>query len=48
MKKLLPLAFSGVLFLAVSTACGSSSKAHCEAYGDASTTTIEHDDLAQK
>lgn len=46
MKKLLPLAFFGVLFLAVSSACGSS-KAHCEAYGDAST-TIEHDDLAQK
>lgn len=47
MKKLLPLAFFGVLFLAAASSCGSS-KAHCEAYGDASTTQIDHDDLAQK
>lgn len=48
MKKLLPIAFSGVLLLAVTAACGSSTKAHCDAYGDASTTTIENNDLAEK
>lgn len=46
MKKFLPLTFAGLLLLAITISCGSS-RAHCDAYGDSST-TIEHDDLAQK
>lgn len=44
MKKFFAFAFTGLL-LTVMASCGSS-KAHCDAYGDAST-TIEESDLAE-
>lgn len=44
MKKFMALAFTGI-FLTLIASCGSS-KAHCEAYGDA-TTIIEDSDLAE-
>lgn len=44
MKKFMALAFTGI-FLSLLASCGSS-KAHCDAYSDA-TTTIEESDLAE-
>lgn len=46
MKKLMPLALVGLLFVSIASSCGAS-KAKCDAYGDADTKT-EQNDLAQK
>lgn len=44
MKKIFALAFTGI-FLTLLASCGSSNKAHCDAYSDAST-IVEKSDLA--
>jgi hypothetical protein len=46
MKKFISAAFLGLFLVAITASCGSS-RAHCDAYSDASTTTIEQDDIAQ-
>jgi hypothetical protein len=46
MKRIIPLTFVGLFFVAVVASCGSS-KANCDAYGDVDTKT-EHNDMAQK
>ena len=45
MKKFFVIAVTG-LFLFSTASCGTG-RAHCDAYGDATTTTVEHDDLAE-
>ncbi len=45
MKKIIFGALLGLFFLAITTSCGSS-RAHCDAYSDAST-QLEQDDIAQ-
>ncbi|WP_158276144.1 hypothetical protein [Brumimicrobium oceani] len=46
MKKMMPLAIVGLLFVSIASSCGSS-KAKCDAYGDIDTKT-EQSDLAQQ
>lgn len=46
MKRMIPLAFVGLLFVSIASSCGSS-KAKCDAYGDVNT-KIEHNDMAQQ
>ncbi|MGB0932822.1 MAG: hypothetical protein ACPGU5_00975 [Lishizhenia sp.] len=45
MKKLLSFAIIGITLATVLSSCGSSKGAHCDAYGDA-TTTVEESDVA--
>ena len=47
MKKILPLALTGLLLIGLSTACGSS-KANCDAYGYNSSDEVSKNDLAQE